>query len=65
MEFLKFLVLTNIGRLLLGAVIIFIGAVLVNEFDYLPVFYVGLVIFAGEAAYMVGYMIWNVIKEWL
>lgn len=64
-EFLKFIILTNIGRLLIGAVIVFIGAILVNEFNYLPVFYIGLIIFAGEAAYMVAYMIWSVIKEWL
>lgn len=65
MEFLKFLVLTNIGRLILGAVIVFIGAILVNEFDYLPLFYIGLIIFGSEVVYMIGYMIWNIIKEWL
>lgn len=65
-EFVKYLVLTNMGRIILASIIILIGAVLVNEFEYNGLFYVGLVIFSAQFAYMTVNMIYNVVfKDWL
>jgi hypothetical protein len=63
-EFLKYLVLTNVGRILLASIIIIIGAILVNEFEYNAVFYAGLILFGCQFIYMTVYMIYNVVNEW-
>jgi len=63
-EFLKYLVLTNVGRILLASIIIIIGAILVNEFEYNAVFYAGLILFGCQFIYMTVYMVYNMIKGW-
>lgn len=64
-EFLKYLVLTNVGRILLASIIIIIGAILVNEFEYNAVFYAGLILFGCQFLYMTAHMIYNMFIEWL
>lgn len=65
-EFIKYLFLADIGRLCLGAVIMFLGGILLNEFNYKPMFYIGLAIFALEFAWLFLNMIYQVvIKGWL
>lgn len=65
LEFLKYLVFTNVGRILLASIIIIIGAILVNEFEYNAVFYAGLILFGCQFLYMTVYMIYNMFIEWL
>lgn len=61
--FVLFLILTNIGRIILSVIFIFLGALLV-KYDKSPIlFYFGLLIFGTQIVLMFGYMIYNMIKN--
>ncbi len=66
LEFIKYLFITDIGRICLSAFILIIGAIIVNEYEKNTLFYIGLIMFALQFAWMFINMIYQVvIKDWL
>lgn len=60
-EFIKYLFITDIGRILLSALVLILGAVIVNEYDKNTLFYIGLIMFTIQFAWMFINMIYNVV----
>ncbi len=65
-EFIKYLFLADIGRILLSSLVLIVGAILVNEYDKNTLFYIGLIMFTAQFAWMFINMVYHVvIKDWL
>lgn len=62
-DFSKWLVLTHIGRVALSAILLFLGAILIN-FDLTSiVFYAGLCLFFTQVSILFFFMIINLIND--
>jgi len=65
-EFIKYLFITDIGRILLSTLVLIIGAIIVNEYEKNTLFYIGLLMFTLQFAWMFLNMVYQVVvKDWL
>ena len=64
-DFGLWLLITHLGRAIIGIVLLFVGGILIEGDKTSVPFYIGLVLFGFEASVMFFHMAWNLIKEYL